>query len=162
MLKVVQRNILPYIFHFPETFVLAWGAQIEHSINSQGKKNQTAQFDWKFWSCHVIHLFLSSFLYGQRTATLYSCQGLLFKSTWPVMLPCSCSTSQQCFSLTRLQQQPVATSQPAVFFSHTTPAAASSTSTANRANVCNIDTYLLEHSKLYIATLKYHKLKHIE
>ena len=50
----------------------------------------------------------------------------------PVLLFCS-STSQQCFPLTPLQQQPPATSQPAVFFSHTTPAAASSTSTANRA-----------------------------
>ena len=51
----------------------------------------------------------------------------------PILLFCS-STSQQCFSLTPLQQQPPA-SQPAVFFSHTTPAAASSTSTANRVNL---------------------------
>ena len=43
--------------------------------------------------------------------------------------------SQQCFPLTPLQQQPPATSQPTVFFSHTTPAAASSTSTANMAYI---------------------------
>ena len=41
--------------------------------------------------------------------------------------------SQQCFPLTPLQQQPPATSQPTVFFSYTTPAASSSTSTANIA-----------------------------
>jgi len=41
--------------------------------------------------------------------------------------------SQQCFSLTPLQQQPTATSQPTVFSFHTTSAAASNTSTANRA-----------------------------
>ena len=40
--------------------------------------------------------------------------------------------SQQYFSLTQLQHQPPATSQPTVFFSHTTPAPATSTSTANR------------------------------
>ena len=49
-----------------------------------------------------------------------------------VLLFCS-NTSQQCFPLTPLQQQPLATSQPAVFFSHTTPAAASSTNTTNMA-----------------------------
>ena len=38
----------------------------------------------------------------------------------------------QYFPLTPLQQQPPATSQTTMFFSHTTPAVASSTSTANR------------------------------
>ena len=52
-----------------------------------------------------------------------------------VLLFCS-STSQQCFSFTPIQQQSPATSQPAVFFSHTTPTAASSTSTANRVTIC--------------------------
>ena len=43
--------------------------------------------------------------------------------------------SQHYFPLTQLQHQPPATSQPTVFFSHTTPALATSISTANRVNI---------------------------
>ena len=47
------------------------------------------------------------------------------------LLFCWPPASQQYFFLTPLQQQSPATSQSTVFFSHTTPVAASGTSTAN-------------------------------
>ena len=43
--------------------------------------------------------------------------------------------AQQCFPLTPLQHSFPATSQPIVFFSHTTPATSFSSSQANRVNV---------------------------
>ena len=70
------------------------------------------------------------------------------------------NTSQQCFPLTPLQQQPPATSQLAVFFSHTTPAAVSSTSTANMGfvpwcsfeeSILNFYLFFLRSSQIYFA-----------
>ena len=43
--------------------------------------------------------------------------------------------AQQCFSLTLLQHQLTAISQPTVFFFHTTPATSSSSGSANRVVV---------------------------
>jgi len=46
MPKVVHRSILPFIFHFPDAFVLAWGAQIEHKLTEKKIKqnNLTGKF----------------------------------------------------------------------------------------------------------------------
>ena len=90
------------------------------------------------WRCGVHHLTPPPGGALPRLRTMVPVSKLqqwrFFHRIHPVRLFCS-STSQQCFSLTLLQQQPPATNQTAVFFSHTTPAVASSTSTTNRVIV---------------------------
>ena len=53
--------------------------------------------------------------------------------------------AQQCFPLIPLQHQLPATSQPIVFFSHTTPAISSNSSPTNRVDVCQLAANIANH-----------------